>query len=95
MNDPFPPPVPRYSQNGYPPWVDDLFAFRLMLTPILVRILFAFGCIVAVLFGLSGLVNPGIGLLTIPTAWFALIGWRVACEATIVLFSIHEELRKR
>ena len=96
MTSPLPPPVPRDYSNPseYPTWVNDLFAFRTMLTPILVRILFALGCIAAPLACIVAMANGG-NLIVFPLALLALIGWRVVCETAIVLFSIHEEIRKK
>ena len=94
-----PPPLPPSKPFPYSPkpdseWLGDFFTFRTMLTPILVRILFAVGFFVAPLACLVALANGGT-VLVFPLALFALIGLRVACETAIVLFSIHEELRKK
>lgn len=89
-------------------WIEragEIFSFRLMLTPMLVRIAFALGIpiipIVSVCYCFDGY-SPNyssngfdrfIGGLLL--AAFALLLWRIACETAIVLFSIHEEIRKR
>ena len=82
-----------------PKWIGDFFAFRTMLTPILVRVLFAIGLPAIVWycydgFNYNGWNGPGFIAALLLSAVLLPI-WRVACETAIVLFSIHEEIRKK
>jgi hypothetical protein len=107
MNPPnmMPPPPDRLPEYDWT-MVGDFFAFHLMLTPILVRILFAIGIPIIVIASFiycfegynptSYAPNGGgrfIGALLLSAV--ALPIWRVVCETAIVLFSIHEEIQKK
>ena len=104
--NPTPPPMPNCNDFGPPDWFSDFFAFRTMLTPILVRILFVIGLPIIVIAAFcwcfegynpnsSGASAYGrfIGALLLSAVGFPML--RVACETAIVLFSIHEEIRKK
>jgi hypothetical protein len=71
--------------------MEDLLAFRKMITPFLIQILFWLGILAVVIGGLVALVGgaplQGLGMLI-----FGPIIVRVYCELTIVIFKIHEAL---
>jgi hypothetical protein len=90
-------------QLEWPDWLADFFAFRLMLTPLLVRILFIIGLPIIVIAafcycyeGYNPEFDSGSGrfFAAVLLSAVALPLWRVVCETAIVLFSIHEEIRK-
>ena len=81
----------------------DFFAFRLMITAGLIKILYPLGA--ALIIGAIFFVVPKNGGAPTPAAhieWdrailylvVAQIGWRIFCEQLILLFSIHESLNR-
>ena len=85
----------------------DFFAFRLMITAGLIKVIYPLGVVfILALVGLSwfwGIRPKGSDLPWAPLmSWdhsllfllFANIGWRIFCELMILLFSIHESLNR-
>lgn len=73
--------------------MDDFLAFRKMITPVIIQILFWVGVVIAVLMGLGILLKGGIASL-VGLLWIFVgpIIWRVQCEIIIVLFNIYSTL---
>jgi hypothetical protein len=82
----------------------DFFAFRLMITAGLIKILYPLGALVII--GAIFFVVPKNGGTPTPHSvieWdrailylvVAQIGWRIFCEQLILLFSIHESLNRK
>lgn len=73
--------------------MDDFLAFRKMITPVIIQILFWVGVVIAVLMGLGILLKGGIASV-VGLLWIFLgpIAWRVQCEIIIVLFNIYSTL---
>lgn len=81
----------------------DFFAFRLMITAGLIKILYPLGALAiigAAFFvvpknGGAPAVSPAVDWeRTILYVIVAQIGWRIFCEQMILLFSIHESLNR-
>ncbi len=81
----------------------DFFAFRLMITAGLVKVIYPVGALVII--GLTFFVVPkqgGAPTVNPTIAWdreilyllVSQIGWRILCEQLILLFSIHESLNR-
>ncbi|MEX0702709.1 MAG: DUF4282 domain-containing protein [Planctomycetales bacterium] len=71
--------------------MSDYLAFKKMITPLIVQVIFWIGVVLVVLAGVFFLMNEQAlqGLLMIV---FGPIGWRVYCEMLIVMFSINDTL---
>ena len=85
----------------------DFFAFRLMITAGLIKVIYPLGALGIIALTVipwflvpQGSTRPGL----IPAmSWdhgvlflvFAQIGWRIACEQMMVFFSIHESLTRK
>lgn len=81
----------------------DFFAFRLMITAGLIKVLYPLGAIGIISSMFFVVPKQGSDPSLIPTmSWdrallfviFANIGWRIFCEQMILLFSIHESLNR-
>ena len=84
----------------------DFFAFRLMLSAGLIKVIYPLGILLIIVLTAVGLgLRPRDSILAAfpPMAWdhallflfFANIGWRIFCEQMILLFSIHESLNRQ
>ncbi len=87
----------------------DFFAFRLMITAGLIKVIYPIGAIGIVVMAVLALgfmtpkgastTPPIVPLMTWDRAIlfvvFANIGWRIFCEQMILLFSIHESLNRK
>ncbi len=73
--------------------MEDFLAFRKMITPFIIKLLFILGVVVCVLVGLALILKGGfaslVGLLYV---FVGPIVWRVYCEIIIILFSINGTL---
>lgn len=73
--------------------MEDFLAFRKMITPFIIKLLFILGVVVCVLVGLALIPKGGfaslVGLLYV---FVGPIVWRVYCEIIIILFSINGTL---
>lgn len=69
----------------------DWFSFDKMITPIILKILYALALIAVIISGIASLFHgqffQAIGIIV-----FGVIGVRVYCELLILLFRIHENL---
>ena len=87
--------------NGRPFAWGDFFAFRIMVTPILIRIVYAVGVVVislgSILLPILGMTAQGGPIpLVIVGALTFIVGnlyWRVLMELLMVLFGIHGSVR--
>lgn len=82
----------------------DFFAFRLMITAGLIKVLYPLGAIGIIISTFFMIPKQGGDASLAPTmTWdrallfviFANIGWRIFCEQVILLFSIHESLNRK
>lgn len=69
----------------------DLLAFRRMITPKIIKIIFWIGVVLSVIYGLATLIGDGnlLGLLMIIIGPFVV---RIVCELFILPFQINETL---
>ena len=86
--------------------MNDFLAFRLMISAGLIKVIYPLGVLLIIVLTAVGLgFRPQDSILSIfpPMAWdhallfllFGNIGWRIACEQMILLFSIHESLNRK
>jgi len=76
------------------------FAFRTMVTPAVIRVLYVLGAIALLVATIFLMVKSqegyrataGQAILLLLAGLAGQLVWRVSCEMTIVIFSIHEEL---
>ena len=69
----------------------DFFAFRKMITPFVIQIVFVLGLVVVVIVGIGALANDQavVGLLVLV---FGGLYWRIVCELAIVFFRMNSSL---
>ncbi len=71
--------------------MNDFLAFKKMLTPIIIQVIFWIGIAGFVIAGLGAMFQKGFftGLAILV---FGPIAWRIYCELLIVIFRIHDNL---
>lgn len=71
--------------------MNEFLAFKKMVTPVIIQVIFWIGIIAIVIGGLGAMFQKGffMGLLILI---LGPIGWRVYCEILIVIFRIHDNL---
>jgi hypothetical protein len=73
--------------------MEDILAFRKMITPMIIQVLFWIGVVLCVLMGLGMLLRGGVAsVLGLVWIFVGPIVWRVNCELIIVLFTINNTL---
>lgn len=83
--------------------LDEFLSFRKLITPVIIKIVYLLGVAGVILFGLytmfSNFRSPGGFFLSffggILLIIIGNIGWRISCEAMLVIFNIYNELKKQ
>lgn len=81
----------------------DFFAFRLMITAGLIKVIYPLGAIAIIVSAFVVVPRQGAASDGLAMSWdkallfviFANIGWRIVCEQMMVFFSIHESLTRK
>ena len=89
---------PQTEQREEEDEIRQFFSFRTMITPALIKVVYPLGIIAIVIGGILYVrsfyfISPGVKFIIFLS--FFVVGnliWRIACEGTILFFSIHEIL---
>lgn len=91
-------PVPQSSSNGSMDTINDYLAFRRMITPVMIQIIFWIGAVLSSMAGIFMMIssirlnNGGGILLGFFTMLLGPIAVRIYCELLIVFFRMNETL---
>ena len=83
------------GKTDFPLERSEFFSFRTMITPAIIKVLYVLGVIALIIVGIVMMVNSyydyglfiGLGIIVLGN-----ILWRLICEGTILMFSVHEIL---
>jgi hypothetical protein len=90
---PNPPPV-SWSSGGISrsSWISDFINFRVLITPTIIRVVYALGAVLITLYSIYALAQQGV-LAFLLTLLLGNLFWRIYSELIMLFFGMHEALR--